>query len=689
MVSHMVESATFSREKRLLSTSFDVLRQGYRAAICSAFGPNVAGSVCVGQFFDRRFRIFLQRPDTSIAEIKLWLNRIISEVFSGKVSRKTLGQLLPRKLSNCRKAVKLLQFCKWRRALPLPATVSSLDKSREQYWQIVSTPGVSTTRSLNIVRQVARHIALVLPLPKLTPFHFAGASAALGFPRKAGGRAAYLEPFRRISRDTAYPPVRNRKILSALTRVDRLNAEIFLSAERSDDSRQTFIREYGWKYRIVTANDPSTVAESHAWREVLFAYLLDVGVTMSEPLKDPNLERIDFGIYRSPDRILYSADLSAATEWLNRDAIDLFCSQIGIDPCCVYGLKVDGKPVYRGTFMGLPCSWAILSIIHDAVCAVVDPKHAYRIKGDDLVAYWTTVQWSYYLRLMSELGFVVNTTKSFGSRKYATFCEADYVLHGFRAVLHRMDTFSLRTFVKKEVPNFNFWGRFRHNKRVLCSIRSLSRTLCRSVIIKYTTRKIDPCLDVSLGGLSLVPSDLDKLLSPGNSILVQRIHNGVGARHRCLPPDSEGGNCIQDYMDAASEAVWTSQPLDEDFTVLYENILRYVLPRAFFLDSLHGFSITREKNTMREHRQRFSFYKKNFGRGGIPHPTSYRNMYDILSRAKVRELGPLSRTHVNLTVSSGLAKLQGLPEASKLVRNNRLVNSWRDPTVALPGAYPG
>jgi len=79
--------------------------------------------------------------------------------------------------------------------------------------------------------------------------------------------------------------------------------------------------------------------------------------------------------------------------------------------------------------MGLPASWAILSLLHYMVFRSLGLR-SFAIRGDDAIARMTESQWRRYQSLVSMIGFPVNKKKTFIDPKRGTFCERFYALDG-------------------------------------------------------------------------------------------------------------------------------------------------------------------------------------------------------------------------------------------------------------------
>lgn len=91
--------------------------------------------------------------------------------------------------------------------------------------------------------------------------------------------------------------------------------------------------------------------------------------------------------------------------------------------------------------MGMPCSWAILSLLHFIVLRSLG-AHWFAIKGDDAIARLRKSQWLKYQSCMDMIGMPVNMTKTFISPTHGTFCERFYELKG--EFLELKPSFALR-----------------------------------------------------------------------------------------------------------------------------------------------------------------------------------------------------------------------------------------------------
>jgi hypothetical protein len=348
--------------------------------------------------------------------------------------------------------------------------------------------------------------------------------SALGYPRKVGGFTRSMQESVTLFKRTKVfspPAVEARKV-----------------------SEVHVIHEQGAKMRPVTSSQPGVLHHGHDARRRTFN-VLERHRSTAVPLQGGTMR------IHVPDddqvRALYSADLSDATNLVSHDTIRRTCLPLRINPDsveshhCFYndrkGHSLDIDPV-RGTFMGLPPSWIVLSISHRAICSMVDPSGlSFFLKGDDLVAFWTTDMWARYLELMTQAGYVINSKKSFISSNYAWFCERGYFLEGGHGhfVLIPMQVFSLRFISKFTVDETGKppWLSALQRYSEVCTVANraastvLRRILRRRVPKWYLDTVRDPSLPIQYGGLGFRPrDDKKKLLRPRSAAMYRDILNG-------------------------------------------------------------------------------------------------------------------------------------------------------------------
>jgi hypothetical protein len=137
---------------------------------------------------------------------------------------------------------------------------------------------------------------------------------------------------------------------------------------------------------------------------------------------------------------LYSADLSAATDWIPHEVAQYFwkklCEHLG-EPEWVreHGHRLLGphkivkEGIYqdaltkRGVHMGLGHGWTILNLINSwAAWQAGCSKESYQIMGDDLIGFWNPIHVFRYEEALQSLGLKINRSKAFYAER-GVFCE--------------------------------------------------------------------------------------------------------------------------------------------------------------------------------------------------------------------------------------------------------------------------
>lgn len=214
------------------------------------------------------------------------------------------------------------------------------------------------------------------------------------------------------------------------------------------------ICEMGGKIRVVTLHPAE---EIHVARRITSLWLnrLTGLVTSRAMLKNEEvvIER------SSRDAKLYSADLSAATDYINHDlachTAVLLCKKLrrpGDIPIVqkLFGSKQlpDGTHTASGVHMGLGPTWIILSLLNGfAAWHAGMHSSTYRICGDDLIGFWDKPAVLRYESALERLGLVVNKSKSFFGRR-GVFCERIVEQDGNRAVAKDIGHLSALTAAK-------------------------------------------------------------------------------------------------------------------------------------------------------------------------------------------------------------------------------------------------
>nr|BBV14771.1 RNA dependent RNA polymerase [Barley aphid RNA virus 6] len=363
-----------------------------------------------------------------------------------------------------------LQLTSLGRALPVgTAAVSkkALQRHKEAYRSDSDTPEHLVEACYEFVDDWIRAYCP----PNTSEISFPSTSgAAIGYPRKKGGLAAYTHEVSSFVQQVRAPD----QLLSAVQgplvsgigpdmtfsrRIGRARDVVLQTAVRENlFSRLSLlsepyraevipIAERGCKARVVTKSPPELVASSHYVRTVLFRGILRDPRT-SEALQGDRTKAV-LGLlrgYQPPGHWqVLSSDLTAASDLLPSDLIQAVVEAIvdseilppSFEPALRASVGVmklvypDGEEILsrRGILMGLPTTWTILSLIHLFIIeqafnevAFVGPR-LYRICGDDLVAIAPKKVIDSYHRIASACGVKFSAGKHFVSHRYAVFTE--------------------------------------------------------------------------------------------------------------------------------------------------------------------------------------------------------------------------------------------------------------------------
>jgi hypothetical protein len=477
--------------------------------------------------------------------VKNLLARANAEVLSnGSASSSLLGEFLtPALRRQCQhNPVLALQFLKLKRALPAFRSAVMKDAAIQDYLDRVTSPVPARPLPQILCESIRRSlngVDLDIELRQADPI---GAGACLGATRRAGGRSSllrddpavgtfvriYLE--RKASQWLAAPSLGLMSSANAaVTAVSRDIARRFKPHDIPSSTVEV-VAERGAKLRIVTKNDPDLVALGHRYRSAMLPFLKDMkNVVVSDSLRDPELSAIHFPNAREGGLLIFSGDFSEATDRLSHEAMGFMCRVLKLDPRVVFeGHSVHGKPCTQGAFMGLPSTWScMLTTLHYAVCLVVDPGHSFRIKGDDIIALWTREQIARFTDLASQIGLVVNNKTAKGPL-YGTFCEGDYRLRWTArgAVLERLATFSLRSFLNDEPLAFDQWNLYIRRGVSQKRLAYMQRNFHVKWVAAASRLGVDRYAPAVLGGLGLVPPVRGKRLSLTSMKMLKAFHDG-------------------------------------------------------------------------------------------------------------------------------------------------------------------
>jgi hypothetical protein len=306
------------------------------------------------------------------------------------------------------------------------------------------------------------------------------------------------------------------------------------------DHEQVAVLEYGYKTRMVSKSPFKLVAVSEGFRKVLFYETLFSLRPCRAALQDMVLKLSGVDPLHPHDRgrFIFSSDLSKATDTLSHEALFAVCAGLGLPSYLVYGGRIAGHKMTRGTLMGIPCSWPILNIIHWRIGRMVDHGEDFMIKGDDLIAFWTLAQIAKYKTLCHMVGFIVKEEASFIGRDFGIFCETlftitDGTLHPvekdyipLRFCHCESDTVARGVHVP--LPAIltlgdtirSFRGRVPHETLV-----RVQGYVARGWPTSGRKMGVDPYLPKEFGGLGLVPHHEERLLSRRDRVVVTYYHN--------------------------------------------------------------------------------------------------------------------------------------------------------------------
>jgi len=298
------------------------------------------------------------------------------------------------------------------------------------------------------------------------------------------------------------------------------------------ESRSVAIPEFGYKTRVVSCSDPIRIQASESYRVQLFKLLKRLHPCRL-PLED-NIQTLRFPKWKSdgPDnRMWFSADLKSATDHLHHSVITAFCDALEVPFELVTGGTIDDCDIRRGTLMGIPCSWPILSLAHCWACVEMGfPIRSFYLKGDDLVSHWTPRQiLTYQLGIQRITGMPINFAKSFVSTDSAIFCERWYTARGSVLCQHEQ-IISVRSLVDRATSDSGLPYNLKVRQRLWSLVGKFNYRKLFRISNDWTgvTPRLGGIsyLPVSYGGLEALPDRFGQK-APG---LVARVASAV---HDC------------------------------------------------------------------------------------------------------------------------------------------------------------
>jgi hypothetical protein len=209
------------------------------------------------------------------------------------------------------------------------------------------------------------------------------------------------------------------------------------------------IAEAGCKARIVTSHQICETALGQYLRMMAQGSLKRFPPVASVLRGDKVAAIKEAMVGRRAGRLVCSADLTAATDFLHQDAAILMVQTVfktwGLSDDLLSRIPTllgphevhdpDGVWINRrGILMGGPLSWFTLCLMN-TFCAMVRPLSFHqavrdvRVCGDDLIAYFSKAQFEEYVARCSSVGFHVDRNKTFISPQAGIFTEVRFQLH--------------------------------------------------------------------------------------------------------------------------------------------------------------------------------------------------------------------------------------------------------------------
>jgi hypothetical protein len=376
---------------------------------------------------------------------------------------------------------------------------------------------------------------------KIVPVYrpqFTSTGASFETTRKLGGKGAALAALYKTSekvevKENFGPP--GTTMFGACSTIYHVAGATLGSLPYHLDSKAIPVLERGSKVRMVSCSDPIRSMRSDAYRRVLFKRLHKLRPCRAALAGEPT--KLTFRDV-SRGAIVYSADLSAATDNLSWDAIASVCKATDIPFDLVAGGTLDGVEMKRGTLMGIPLSWPILSLIHVwAVWRMNIPFGTFHIKGDDLIALWTIEEIAFYETHLPKLtGMLINHDKTMIGPETGVFCERFFHRRGNGALTIIREVFSL-----KPLTTPTRTGEYPPELALAEFLWSLKDRVAWPLLYKLykvymgpritSVKSVGPIgyLPAFMGGLSRLPADPEGVVPRWISRLMTAIHDGRGS----------------------------------------------------------------------------------------------------------------------------------------------------------------
>lgn len=504
----------------------------WRVALASAGFKTSRGNPGVWSFLHRRANL---ANNGGLPQIKKDLSYLRVHLINGTAPLDLMRQCIPKHLWNASRD-KLIQVTMVHRALPLPDQ-KKVNAALVGLKANVTMPLEESDLSKAILSDLRSYLLMkvdseeILPKSK-APLALEGGSACLECSRAQGGY---------FGRSLELLQPREKEKLKdgeGIRRTRQSVSNMIALPDPIPPSPVLVIKEQGFKARVVQKSAHAVVALGHEVRRRLWPCLTGANFVTSQGLKDPEMSEIVFRKAKVNSRI-YSADFSAATDLLSFGPLDVVADVLGEDPRVLYkghSLLIDGEVVVpvRGSFMGLPASWAVLSLTHFIIARRVDPSLSFRIKGDDLIACWDDDQIRSFVEQAGSLGLVVNDKTSISNDR-GIFCEKVYSreYRGTSTVLKKLPIIGIRSYLRPldqsgaiSLPGSEFASSALKSGYPRKTLVHLQR-LCFSKICKEAALYgVNPYLPEFAGGLGLAPSRPLKKVPEADAFVYSELHNG-------------------------------------------------------------------------------------------------------------------------------------------------------------------
>nr|QQD86178.1 RNA-dependent RNA polymerase [Botryosphaeria dothidea narnavirus 4] len=352
-------------------------------------------------------------------------------------------------------------------------------------------------------------------------------SASLTSRRRDGGRGADILKMVRAMAEPRLTPGPATSSLHGQTMLRRraLGQALF-DLPHDLRSKTVLIPEFGYKTRVVSCSEAVRIHKSESYRKPLYR-LLERLPCCRRGLHD-ELGSLPFR--KDPaGRLIYSADLSAATDRLDHGVLADFCDALHVPHDMVFGGTVDDRPMSTGTLMGIPCSWPMLSIVHAwAIWRAGISLRTCHLKGDDNIGRWTPKEISRYNQLLPRFtGMELNLQKSFVSKDAGTFCEK-FFRQNVDGSVTIVPSFSIRGVMDRSssegIPYQLRVRRYLWDN--VGAIRYRSLTAIQRAWAPEKLRGPRVSLPLRFGGLEVLPIRPESRVSPELGWLYGAIHDG-------------------------------------------------------------------------------------------------------------------------------------------------------------------